>query len=128
MGMRIRCPKCRQLFEAAGPDAAGHTQCPHCGQRLKWPATAPAARPSAPAEAPAPVRLVGRAPTKVPPRGSKRMSPGAIIAIVTGGLVVVGAVFGLVYWAVSDGNTAPADSQAKARHDPQAGRCREAPH
>ena len=118
MGMRIRCPKCRQLFEAAGPDAAGHTQCPHCGQRLKWPATVPAARPAAPAEAPVPVRLVGRGPAKAPPRGSKRLSPGAIIAIVTGGLVVAGVAFGVVYWAVSDGTTSPAEGHATAPPEP----------
>ncbi|HUU09973.1 MAG TPA: hypothetical protein VM431_05480 [Phycisphaerae bacterium] len=111
MGMRIRCPKCRQSFEAAGPDAAGHTQCPHCQQRLKWPAKVPAARPSAPAEAPAPVRLVGRAPAKAPPRGSKQLSPGAIIAIVTGGLVVAGVAFGVVYWAVSDAAPSPAEKK-----------------
>ena len=107
MGVVIRCPKCRQLFEAVDPGPEGRVQCPGCRQRLRWPAKAPEAEAPAPAKDLAPVRLVGRTPGKAPPRPAKPKSPGLIIAVATAGVVLVGVVGGLVYLAVSGGPTPP---------------------
>jgi len=99
--MRIRCPKCRSVFEAAGPDAAGLIECPQCGQRLSWPPTKPKAGPETEADDLAPVRLVARPATRPTPRPPKRKSPGLLVGLAAGGATALGLVGVLIYMAVS---------------------------
>lgn len=110
--MRMRCPKCRHVFEPAGPDAAGRIQCPQCGQRLKWRPPAPAA-PAKGASAKraaadmAPVRLVGSKPTRPMPPARKRMSPGLLAGLIVGGTAAVAMAGVLIYVAASGRGTTP---------------------
>lgn len=108
MSVRIRCPKCQQVFDAEGPGPDGLTACPSCGQRLKWPAKIPtAAEVAPPPEEFAPVRLVSRPAGQVPGRPARRAGPGFIIGLVAAGVVVVGLAVGLTYMAMSGGSPPP---------------------
>jgi len=115
--MRMRCPKCRSVFEPAGPDAAGLIQCPECGQRLKWrppaqaaaPKSAPpkAAAPKGPAADMAPVRLVGSKPGRPMPMPRKKMSPGLLAGLIVGGTAAAAMAGVLIYVAVSRNGSTP---------------------
>lgn len=113
MSVRIRCPKCKIVFEAPEADAAGLIACASCGQRMKLPGKAAPARVPPPADDFAPVRLVGPAAAKAAgaraaPRPAARRGPGLIIGLVTGGVVVVALVGGLIYMGLYGGGPAPA--------------------
>ena len=110
--MRIRCPKCKTVFESGPASASGMHECPSCGQRMKVKSAAPKARPAADAADLAPVRLASRKPSRLPGKPSRlpgkgrtgppqQRSPGLIIGLVAGGVVVVGLIGLFIYMGVS---------------------------
>ena len=126
--MRMRCPKCRTVFEPGPASASGVHACPSCGQRLKVKPAAPKARPAADAADLAPVRLTGRKaskgaaaarkpsrlpgkPSRLPGKGRtgppQRRSPGLIIGLVAGGVALAGLIGVFIYVGVSGGQPEP---------------------
>ncbi|MCX5673274.1 MAG: trypsin-like peptidase domain-containing protein [Planctomycetota bacterium] len=129
MSLRVRCPKCKQVFEFDQPAAACVIECTYCHQRMKWAPKIPKASPAAPAPEPAipvepsaspepaiPVADVvasepwpppeDLAPVKLvkparPPMPVQRTNPALIIGIVAVGVVVVGMAATIAYMAMS---------------------------
>jgi len=127
MSLRVRCPKCRQVFEFEEPAAAGVIECAHCHQRMKWApkvpkaAPAPPEDPAAPPEPAAPVESsapaepwppADLAPVKLikparPPMPAQRTNPALIIGIVAVGVVVVGMAATIAYLLTAGPSTTP---------------------
>jgi len=127
--MRIRCPKCKTVFEPGAPDASGTFPCPQCGQRLKGKPAAPKAKRAPGGEALAPVRLAshktskgrsapgkasrlpgkaGRLPGKGQATPRQPRSPGLIIGLVAGGVAVASLIGLFIYMGVSGSRNEPA--------------------
>jgi len=132
MSLRVRCPKCKQVFEFDEPAAAGVIECAYCHQRMKWSpkvpkaAPAPPEEPAAPPEPAAPVESsapaepwppADLAPVKLiklarVPMPAKRTNPALIIGIVAVGVVVVGMAGTIAYLLTAGPGTTPTPTPA----------------
>ena len=65
MSLRVRCPKCKQVFEFDQPAAACVIECTYCHQRMKWAPKVPKASP-APVAAPLPQAAILVTPAAAP--------------------------------------------------------------